>query len=213
MKNLLKVSLFMSLMLAFACTKTDDVTPTTNDVAADQITLAADEIVAQGAGGGGDTLANRGRHGFGPRGGGRHEHPCGSRADSISVSQLPATAKAYLTTNNLTDSVKKVFKLILKDSANTVRYIVHLKNHKHLHFDANGNIVTPPTHNHAFVAIAYADLPAAAQTYLAANTDITKITHVIKITKPDGTIQYGVRLSDNKHFHFNAAGVLIKRRG
>ena len=92
-----------------------------------------------------------------------------------------------------------------------MRYVVDLKNHKHLFFDASGNLVTQPTHDHAFVAIAYTDLPAAAKTYLTANTDITKITHVIKITLPNGTIAYGVRLSDNKHFLFDAVGVLLKK--
>jgi hypothetical protein len=212
MKNLLKVSVFLGLMLAFACTRTNDVTPTdVTDVSADQVTLAADEIVAQGAGGGGDTIPNRDKHGFGPRGGGHNEHPCGSKGDSITVNQLPAAAKAYLTTNKLLDSVKNVFKLTLNDSAKTVRYIVNLKNHKHLFFDASGNLVAQPTRGHAFVSITYNDLPAAAKTYLAANSDITKITHVIKITLPNGTIAYGVRFGDNKHFLFDAAGALIKK--
>jgi hypothetical protein len=215
MKNFLKVSVFLSLMLAFACTKTNDGTPDvpTTDVAADQVTLAVDEIVAMGAGGGGDTIPDRGRHGFGHRGGGRHEHPGGCKGDSITVNQLPAAVKTYLTTNNLLDSVKRIFKITLKDSANTVRYVVHLKNHKHLFFDANGALVAQPTRNHAFVTVAFTDLPAAAKTYLTTNADVTKITHIIKITKPDGTVQYGVRLSDNKHFHFDAAGALIKKRG
>jgi Putative beta-lactamase-inhibitor-like, PepSY-like len=211
MKNLLKVSVFLGLMLAFACTKTDSVTPNSDltAVAADQLVLAADELVAQGAGGGGDTLPNRDRHGFGPRGGGKHEHPCGSKGDSISINQLPAAAKAYLTTNKLTDSVRRVFKITLKDSANSVRYVVDLKNHKHLFFDAAGNLVAQPTRDHAFVSIAYNDLPAAAKTYLAANTDIAKITHIVKVTLPNGTIAYGVRLGDNKHLLFDAAGKLI----
>jgi hypothetical protein len=214
MKNLLKVSVFLSLMLAFACTRTNDVTPTdSTDVAADQITLAADEIVAQGAGGGGDSIPNRGKHNFGPRGGGKHGHPHGHSGDSITVNQLPTAAKDYLTTNKLLDSVKRVFKVTLNDSAKTVRYIVHLKNHKHLFFDASGNLVTQTTHSHAFVSVAFTDLPAAAKTYLAANTDVTKITHIIKITKKDGTVQYGVRTSENKHFLFDAAGALIKKRG
>ena len=174
MKNLLKVSVFLSLMLAIACTRTNDVTPTdATDVAADQVTLAADEIVAQGAGGGGDTIPNRGKHNFGPRGGGKHGHPHGHSGDSITVSQLPASAQTYLATNKLLDSVKRVFKVTLKDSANTVRYVVHLKNHQHLFFDAAGNLVTQTTHSHAFVAVAFTDLPAAAKTCTGVVTPVS----------------------------------------
>ena len=209
MKNLLKVSVFLSLILAVACTKTDTVTPTTTDLT--DTTIAVDELVAQGAGGGGDSIPNGGRHGFGPRGRGHHEHPSGVKGDSITIAQLPAAAQAYLTTNNLKDSVKSVFKVTLSNTS--VRYVVRLTNRKHLHFDANGALVNESTRGYAFISIALTNLPAAAQTYLAANTDVTKITHVIKITKADGTIQYGVRTSDNKHFLFNAAGVLLKKHG
>ena len=208
MKNFLKVSVFLSLVLAIACTKTDDTNPTTTATTDTQ--LAVDELVSQGSGAGGpDSIPNGGRHGFGPRGRGHHEHP-GAKGDSITFAQLPAAAQAYLTTNNLKDSVKSVFKITLKDS--TVRYVVRLTSRKHLHFDASGNLVNEPTRNFTFTAIALTDLPAAAQTYLAANTDVTKITHIMKITKSDGTIQYGVRTSDDKHFLFDSAGVLLKKK-
>ena len=209
MKNLLNVSVFLSLILAVACTKTDSVTPTTTD--ATELVTAADEIVAQGAGGGGDTLPNHGRHGFGSKGRGHHTHPAGAQGDSITIADLPAAAQTYLTTNSLTDSVKGVYKITLTDG--TVRYIVRLTSRKHIHFDASGAVVNQTTRNHVFVAIALTDLPAAAQTYLAANTDVTTITHIVKITKADGTIHYGVRTSTNQHFHFDAAGTLIKKRG
>jgi hypothetical protein len=217
MKNFLKVSVFLSMVLAFACTRTNDVTPSA-DVAITATQLVLEEVVLQGTGAGGNGSDStckgpRGKFENGPRGKGKHDHPNGATADSITVSQLPAAAQTYLTTNGLTAKVVSVFKITHKDStgATKITYVVRLNDKTHIHFDAAGAVVNKPTRNFTLVSITYADLPAAAKTYLAANTDVTKITHVVKITKADGTIEYGVRSSDNKHWHFDAAGALKKK--
>jgi hypothetical protein len=218
MKNFLKVSVFLSLLLAFACTQDNDVTPT-GDVAISEIQLALEEVVLQGTGAGGNGSDStcrgpRGKFEHGQRGKGKHDHPNRGEADSITVAQLPTAAQTYLTTNNLTANVKSVFKITHKDStgATVTTYIVRFTDKTHIHFDKDGNVVNKPTRNFTLASIALTDLPAAAQTYLAANTDVSKITHIVKITKPDGTIEYGVRSGDNKHWHFDAAGALKKRK-
>ncbi len=215
MMNFLKVSVFLSMVLAFACTQTNDVTPSA-DVAITAAQLSIEELVLQGTGAGGsDSTCKgpRGKFSQGSRGKGKHDHASGAAGDSITVAQLPAAAQAYLTTNNLTATVVSVYKITRTDSAGVVKitYVVRFTNRTHIHFDVDGNIVNKPTRNFTLVSITLTELPAAAQAYLAANTDVTKITHIVKITKTDGTVEYGVRTSDNKHWHFDAAGALKVR--
>jgi Putative beta-lactamase-inhibitor-like, PepSY-like len=213
MKSLMQAAFAALLVLVVACSKTatEDVV-NTNPVDATQIVV--DELLTGVAGGGGSTAASGGdttRHGFGHRGGGRHNHPSGRRGDSIGFSQLPTAAQTYINTNaGGKDSVKSVFKVTLPDS--TVGYSVRMKNGKHYHFDAQGNLLNSSTRGHVFTRIVFADLPAAAKTYLLANSDTTKITHIIKVTLQAGGTAYGVRLSDNSHFWFDASGALLARR-
>ena len=63
--------------------------------------------------------------------------------------------------------------------------------------------------NHTFTEITFAELPAAAQTYVLSKTTVANISVVIKITKPDGTVVYGVRLADNTHYRFDAVGAVL----
>ena len=79
--------------------------------------------------------------------------------------------------------------------------------------DAAGALLPTPNRDKAFVDATYDALPAAAKTYLAANTDITKITNIVKITLANGRLQDGVRTSTNTHFLFDADGKLIAKRG
>ena len=58
-------------------------------------------------------------------------------------------------------------------------------------------------------SIGFSGLPSAAKTYLLTNSDTSKIVRIVKITLPDGTFQYVVRLNDRTHLHFDAAGVII----
>lgn len=146
------------------------------------------------------------------RGGGKHKgkikHPNGMKGDSIPFTDLPTAAQTYINTNlGGVDSVKFVLKITLPDS--TVEYSVRLTNGKHVHFDANGNIITKPKDN--FETVAFADLPTAVQTYLNANVDVTKIAQITKRTAPDGTTIYIVRLTDNTRVALDANGNVVTK--
>jgi hypothetical protein len=143
-------------------------------------------------------------HGWGR---GHGNHPSKVAGDSIGFSGLPAAARTYVLANFDTSKIKKIIKITLADG--TIQYSVRFNDHTHAHFDAAGVFISTTTDTHRFVTITLADLPAAAQTFLNANTTAANIVAIIKVTKPDGTFEYGVRLADNTRFTFNAAGAVI----
>jgi Putative beta-lactamase-inhibitor-like, PepSY-like len=214
MKNLVKVFAFMSVLFVFACTK--DNSTTANNVV-DAQTFAINELTALTATSldtaKGPDGHERGQHGCGNKGGfgnmgkGHHEHPEGIKGDSIGFKDLPATAQATLTASG--DAAKILRIVRIKEADGTIRFVVRLTDKKHIHFDANGAVITLPSREHAFTAITIDELPAAAKAHVLANTTVDKITHIIKITKQDGSIEYGVRTSDNKDFHYDANGAVI----
>jgi hypothetical protein len=138
---------------------------------------------------------------------GHGNHPGKIKGDSIGFSGLPSAAQTYLLTNSDTSKIVRIVKITLPDG--TFQYVVRLKDRTHLHFDAAGVVIMTTTDRHQFVTITFNDLPAAAKTYLNANTTVANIVAVIKVTKPDGTFVYGVRLADNTRFTFDAAGAKI----
>ena len=208
MKNLVRVFAFMSLLLVFACTKDNSVDATS---AVDDVQSAAiNEITALTTNGGDTATAMKGcgnRGGFGNMGRGRHQHPEGIKGDSIGFNDLPQAAQTTLTDSGFVTKILRVLKITLPDG--TFSYVVRFTDRKHLHFDAAGAIIVLPSRQHNFTAITIDDLPAAAKADVLTKTDVSKITHVIKITKPDGSIEYGVRTNDNKNFRYDAAGVLL----
>lgn len=205
-KNLLRLATFIAVIFTVACTKED----ISSDLFSDDTITAVNELVASGTGAGGpgsDSIhINGGGHGRHWKGG-HGDHPGRSKGDSIIFSGLPQAAQAYLLANTDTSKLKRIAKITLKDS--TVRYAVRLSDGKHYHFDANGAIVVTPMDNHVFTEITFAELPAAAQTYVLSKTTAANVSMVIKITKPDGTVVYGVRLADNTHYRFDAAGAVL----
>jgi ribosomal protein L14 len=212
MKNLFGAIAFMCLMLVVACQKTDDLpfADDTETAVEELLTVSIGTLTTRGDStmhGGGGSHDHHG--GFGNRGGGRHTHPAGMRGDSIGFVALPQAAQTYINTNKGgTTNVKMIVKVTLPDG--TVRYGVRFNDKTHLHFDANGAVVATENRDSAFTEITFADLPAAAKTFLTANADVTKISHVIKVTKKDGSVFFGVRLSDGKHFHFDANGTVVE---
>ena len=106
-------------------------------------------------------------------------------------------------------------KITLPDG--TVRYGVRLSDRTHYHFDAAGVLIADEPRGNAFVEITIAQLPTAIQTYLTANGHTANISHIIKVTKTDGTVIYGIRLTNNTIITFNAAGTVspnpMHRRG
>jgi hypothetical protein len=142
-------------------------------------------------------------HGWGR---GHGSHPGRIAGDSIGFSGLPSAAKTYLLTLD-TSKIVRIVKITLPDG--TFQYAVRLKDHTHIHFDATGVVITTTTDRHQFTNIAFTDLPTAAQTFLNANTTVANIVGIIKVTKLDGTFEYGVRLADNTRYTFNAAGAVI----
>jgi hypothetical protein len=208
MKQFFQVLSMFILVLAVACTKTAGIDPSTT---LDVITTS-DELLAlgQGTGGavagpmGGDTSHHH-RDSLGRGGHGRH--PNGGRGDSIGYAQLPAAAQAYLTANADITKITRIVKITLPDG--TVRYGVRFSDRTHLHFDATGAVVVDEPRGNAFVEITVAQLPASIQTYLTTNGHTTDISHVVKVTKKDGTVIYGVRLSNNTIITFDAAGTVI----
>lgn len=206
LKNFVRLATFVAFIFAISCTKED----LTADLFSDENATTVNELVATGSGGpGGDsTHMDGGNHSHGWRSGHR-DHPGHSRGDSIAFSGLPETAKTYLIGNVDTSKITRIAKVTLRDSS--VRYGVRLSNGTHIHFDANGAVVATPTDRHVFTEITFAELPAAAQTYVLSKTTADKIAIVIKVTKPDGTVFYGVRLTDNTHFAFDSTGAVVTK--
>lgn len=206
-KNFLRLATFIAVIFAVACTKEDIST----DLFSDDTIVAVNELVASGTGSGGpgtdSTHMNGGGHGDRHWKGGHGNHPGHAKGDSIGFKSLPLAAQTYLLANTDTSKLKRIAKITLKD--NTVRYAVRLSDGKHFHFDANGAIVVTPMDNHVFIEITFAELPAAAQTFVLSKTTAANVSMVIKITKPDGTVVYGVRLTDNTHYRFDAAGAVL----
>lgn len=203
-KNLFRVATLAGLLFAVACTK-----ESTGDILADSTVTTVDELVASGTGAGGDsTKSDTSRHGGCWKGGRKHgNHPARVAGDSIGFTDLPAAAQTYLNTNTTVANITRIVKVTLADG--TVNYVVRFNDRTHIHFDAAGTFLTKTTSKHQFTEIAFTDLPAAAQTYLNTNTTVANITTIVKITKPDGTIVYGVRLNDNTHFAFDSTGALL----
>ena len=206
-KNFLRVATLIAVIFTVACTKED----VSTDLFSDDTTVALNELVASGTGSGGpgtnSTHTNGGGHGDCHWKGGHGDHPGRLKGDSIAFSGLPLAAQTYLLANTDTSKLKRIAKITLKD--NTVRYAVRLSDGKHYHFDASGTLVVTPMDNHTFTEITFAELPAAAQTYVLSKTTAANISVVIKITKPDGTVVYGVRLADNTHYRFDAVGAVL----
>ncbi len=209
MKQFIQVLSMLALVLAVACTKTAGVDPAVSTL---DVITPADELLTLGQGTlglvagpfGGDTSRKR-CDSLGRGGHGRHPH--GERGDSIGFGDLPATAQAYITANANGATVVRVEKITLPDG--TVRYGVRLSDKTHYHFDATGAVIADEPRGNKFVEITLAELPAVIQTYLTTNGHTTDIDHVVKVTKTDGTVIYGVRLTNNTIITFNATGTVI----
>ncbi len=207
MKQLFQILSMFILVLAVSCTKTSSVDPSSLEVITTSDALLT---LGQGTSGtvagpmGGDTSRGRcdslgrGRHG---------RHPNGGRGDSIGFGNLPATAQAYLTANVDVTLIKRIEKITLSDG--TIRYGVRLTDRTHYHFDATGALIVDEPRGNKFVEITLAELPAVIQTYLTNNGHTTGIDHIIKVTKKDGTIIYGVRLTNNTMITFDSTGAVI----
>jgi hypothetical protein len=200
---------FAAILFTVACTK-----DTTDTVVTDANIVAVNELVTLSDPQGGppppDSM-NHPRdssHGCwgGGHGRGHGEHPGHVKGDSIGFGSLPSATQTYLLTLD-TSKIAKIVRITLPDGS--FGYVVRLKDHTHLHFDASGTLVSTTMDNHHFVTILLTDLPAAAQTYVNAHTTAANISGIFKTTKPDGTVEYGVRLADNTRYTFNAAGALI----
>lgn len=208
MKQLFQFLSMFILVLAISCTKSSNVDPSA-DLA---VITTSDALLTlgQGASGtiagpmGGDTsrahcnAMGRGAHG---------RHPDGGRGDSIGFGDLPATAQAYLNANVDITLIKRIEKITLPDG--TVRYGVRLSDHTHYHFDATGALIVDEPRGNKFVEITLAELPTTIQTYLTTNGHTTDIDHIIKVTKTDGTVIYGVRLTNNTMITFDSTGAVI----
>lgn len=211
MKNFVKFSAVAAALFLFSCTAQEDVTvetPDTNTLITTEFLLGPPPTPTPSG-----TTSHRdsgrvcgGGHGRGTNG---HHlgHASGAQADSITFAQLPQAAQTYITTNAGTLTIGKIIKITLPDS--TIRYAVRFTNGTHYHFDATGVLIATPRHAHAFASVAFDSLPAAAKTYLLANTDTTLINHIIKITNANGSILYGVRLNNNTHYFFDVNGVIV----
>jgi Putative beta-lactamase-inhibitor-like, PepSY-like len=207
MKQLFQSIILFGLISLVACQK--DNTLPSDTVEITDAALAANELILISAppdtnGTGSDTFRHRG-HGRGKH----HQHPEGRKGDSIGFSDLPAAAQTYLKANANVDSIKIIVKITLKDGS--IQYGVRMLNRKHYHFDANGAVIVKELKDHQFTEIAVTALPAAAQTYLTTNNLTSKVELVMQITRPDGKIYYGVRLTDNKPLMFDSEGNVLAK--
>jgi hypothetical protein len=208
-KNFIGSLAFMAILFTVACTKdaVDTVTSDANISAVNELVTLTEPPSGPNGPTTPDSMHHNGDTSHHCWGRGHGEHPGRVKGDSIGFSGLPSAVQTYLLTNSDTSKIVKIVKITLPDGS--FQYVVRLKDHTHLHFDAAGVYISTTTDNHHFVTILLADLPAAAQTYVNAHTTAANIAGIIKITKPDGTVIYGVRLTDNTRFTFDAAGVLI----
>jgi hypothetical protein len=207
MKILVKVFAFLTVLLAFACTKEDTIS-TANEV--DAQTYALNELTALTANSHDTVTGKKGcgnRDCFGNMGKGRHNHPDGIKGDSIGFGSLPQAAQDTLTASGAAATILRIVKITAADG--TITYVVRFTDRKHIHFNANGVTIQVASKHHSFTAITIDELPAAAKAHVLANTTADKITHIIKITKQDGSIEYGVRISNNKGFYYDANGAVI----
>ncbi len=199
-KSFISSLAFAAILFTVACTKDD-----LDNIVSDANIVAVDELVTLSAPPPDSTHSPRDSSRCWKRGQGTH--PGRVKGDSIGFTALPSAAQTYLLTNSDTSKIVRIVKITLPDG--TFQYAVRLKDRTHLHFDAAGALITTTTDRHQFITILFADLPTAAKTYLNANTTVANIVAIIKVTKPDGTFIYGVRLADNTRFTFDAAGALI----
>ena len=208
MKQLFQVLSMFILVLAIGCTKSSEVDP----ASALEVITTSDELLTLGQGTSGTVAGPMGgdtsRENCNRMGRGRHgNHPNGGRGDSIGFGDLPATAQAYLQANADVTKITRIERITLRDG--TVRYGVRLSDRTHYHFDATGAVIVDEPRGIQFVEITLAELPAAIQTYLTTNGHTTDISHVVKATKPNGTIIYGVRLTNNTIITFDSTGAVI----
>lgn len=216
-KNLLGSLAFLALVLTVACTKnaTDTLTNDATIVPVNELVTLSDPPAGPNTPDSVRTNSDSTRCWGGRHGRGHGNHPGRIKGDSIGFLTLPTAAQTYLLTLD-TSKILRIVKITLPDG--TIQYVVRFKDYTHIHFDSAGVVIVTTMDRHHFVVIAFTNLPAAAQTYLNANTTVANIVGIIKITKTDGTIIYGVRMSDNTRFTFNAIGALIpnptgRRRG
>ncbi|MDZ7877052.1 MAG: hypothetical protein U5L45_05250 [Saprospiraceae bacterium] len=217
LKNFIGVFAFAAVLFTVACTKEtlDTIVSDANIVAVDELVTFSDptnstksKLTDEPVSGpmSPDSVGNGHGHGHG-WGRGRGSHPGRIVGDSIAFTGLPSAAQTYLLANSDTSTIVRIAKITLSDG--TIQYSVRFSTRKHLHFDAAGVVIITTTHNHVFTNILITDLPAAAQTYLAANVIAANIVGIIKVTSTDGTITYGVRMADNTRYTFDTAGAVI----
>ena len=215
MKQLFQFFSMVALVLAVSCTKTSSVDPSSLDVI-----TTSDALLTLGQGTSGTMAGPMGgdpsRENCDKMGRGSHgRHPDGGRGEVIVFGDLPATTQAYLNANVDITKITRIEKITLRDG--TVRYGVRLSDRTHYHFDAAGAVIVDEPRGNQFVEITLAELPTVIKTYLTTNGHTTDIDHIVKVTKPDGTVIYGIRLTNNTMITFDATGAVIpnpmRRRG
>jgi hypothetical protein len=205
MKNLVKLSAIAGFLFLFSCTAQDEIT---TDATVDENLLITTEFLLGPSDSSHTDSTRRCGNGHGRGRGGHHfGHASGAQADSIGLADLPQTAQNYIATNAATLTIRKILKITLSDG--TIRYAVRFTDGTHYHFDASGTFIVKPSHIHHFSSVAFDSLPAAARTYLLANTDTTLINHIVKIVQRNGTILYGVRLNNNTRYFFDSNGAIV----
>jgi hypothetical protein len=197
MKLLLNFALLMGLLFYVGCNK-----DTIEDLLTDDTTLAVEELLT------GTASLRDGGDSTGTSGHGHCHHPGKIKGDSIGFADLPQVIQDCLIANADTSAIKRIIRITLPDGS--IRYGIRFNDNTHLHFDADGNVIPGHTPKGQFTAITFDELPAGAQDYLNTNNLTASIALVIKLTKPDGTVVYIVRLTDNKKYAFDADGNLVE---
>lgn len=196
MKLILNFALLMGMLFYVGCNK-----DTLEDLFTDDTTLAVEELLTASA-----TLRDGGDS-TGTSGHGRCHHPGKIKGDSIGFADLPQAIQDYLIANSDTSKITRIIRVTLPDGS--IRYGVRFSDNTHLHFDANGNVLPGHTPKGQFKEITFDELPAGAKDYLNTNNLSSSIAVVIQLTKPDGSLLYIVRLTDNKKYAFDSEGNLV----
>ncbi len=210
LRKIFAASTFLLLLTTIACSELDDDFGfdngyDTQNALEELLTSSTDTVHTGGCNGMG-----RGKHhGFGNDGHGKFNHPARLKGDSIGFAQLPQAAQEFINANKGgAANTTRIFRVTLPDGS--VQFSARFADKTHLHFDAAGAVLPVESRDgHKFNTVPFDSLPAKAKAFLLANTDTSKIVHIVSRKKKDGSIFFGVRTTEGGHFHFDAEGNII----
>ncbi|MDX2246822.1 MAG: PepSY-like domain-containing protein [Bacteroidia bacterium] len=135
------------------------------------------------------------------------------KSEKIAISDIPADASSYISTNFSTLTIVKVEKKYNADGT-FKKYEVYMSNGVELYFDINWNPIFGDDSGNSSsngtddsFDIPYSDLPQVVQDYMSQNYPNADVDKVKKKINDDGSARsYEIRLKDKTKLYFNGAG-------